>query len=186
MKMPWCKFYARDWMGDAALRLLGYAARGLWADMLSLMAMSERRGFLIAGKKPVTTAEELARLTSGTAREVKQLLNQLESAGVLARDGEGVIFSRRMVRECEESARKSAAGRQGGNPALFKHEVKQKSGAAAHDSDKPTFQKPEGTTTTTKRDNANGHKEAAGFSLAEVQTAFAEAGRPELAQGFFV
>src|SRR5262249_48194642 len=112
VKLPWCKFYPRDWLGDVALRSLGYAARGLWADLLSIMAMSEKRGFLIVAGQPLKKAEDIARITSSGKREVKQLLNQLEAAKMFARDDKGVIFSRRLVRDTETSSRKRLAGLQ--------------------------------------------------------------------------
>ncbi|MBA3351914.1 MAG: hypothetical protein H0U23_05730 [Blastocatellia bacterium] len=182
MKLPWCKFYPRDWIGDAELRSLGYAARGLWADMLCLMYSGKRTGYLVVGGKALSP-EDLARQTGGDPGEVKRLLKQLESAGVFSRDSQGIIYSRRAVRDIAESARKSAAGKLGGNP-LLKQAVKQRRGSSAPDSLKPIFQKPEATTTT-KSCRTNSRTEAAGFSLAQVKAAFAEVGRSELANEFF-
>lgn len=46
-RKPWFKFFGRDWRSNAKLRLCSYAARGLWADMLTLMAEATPRGFLL-------------------------------------------------------------------------------------------------------------------------------------------
>jgi len=181
MKMPWCKFYPRDWMGDAELRSLDYAARGLWVDILCLMASSARPGFLIVGGRSLSP-EDLARQTGGEPEEVRHLLNQLESAGVFSRNPSGVIYSRRLLREYRESEQKRASGRQGGNPAL-KHAVKRPGGSNARVSDKPIFQKPEDTTTTPGACNPGERTKP--FSLADVHAVLAEEGRAELAQEFF-
>ncbi|AWM40269.1 hypothetical protein [Gemmata obscuriglobus] len=49
---------------------------------------------------------------------VLDLLDELESAGVFLRDGNGAIYSRRMVADEGLRAKASAAGRLGGNPDL--------------------------------------------------------------------
>ncbi|MBA3963953.1 MAG: hypothetical protein H0X40_18935 [Chthoniobacterales bacterium] len=137
---------------------------------------------MIVGGRPLSP-EDLARQTGGKAEEVKRLLKQLESAGVFSRDANGVIYSRRVLRDDSESEQKRAAGKMGGNPVL-KQAVKQSGGSDARDSVKPIFQKPEHTTTTT-RGAAHPKMKAAKFSLPQVRTAFAEVGRPELANEFF-
>ena len=115
MNMPWCPFYPRDWMGDMQLRGCSYAARGLWAEMLCIMAMAERRGYLVVNDRPLIDPAELARLTSGRPEDVRQLLAELEVARVFSRDENGVIYSRRIVREeaKRESTRKRVAKHRG-------------------------------------------------------------------------
>ena len=41
-KLPWFKFWADKWLSDERLRSCSLAARGLWADMISLMHKNER------------------------------------------------------------------------------------------------------------------------------------------------
>jgi hypothetical protein len=139
VKMPFLKFYPRDWVGDIELRFLSHGARGLWIDMLCLMAMNERRGYLEAAGKPVADSNSLARLTSGCPEEVARLLDELETGGVFSRDDAGVIYSRRMVRDAEVSRIKQEAGKQGGNPALHRQKDKQADKPVV----KPRNQKPE-------------------------------------------
>jgi hypothetical protein len=126
MNLPYCKFFPRDWLGDAQLRLCSLAARGLWADMLCLMGSNEtRRGYLEVGGKSITDPGTLARLVGADVGEVSKLIAELEAAGVPSRDASGTIFSRRIVKDAAVLEQKRAAGKQGGNPALLKRVLKQ-------------------------------------------------------------
>jgi hypothetical protein len=51
-------------------------------------------------------------------KEVKKLLSELESAGVFSRDEQGIIYSRKMVRDVARAVRNKANGQYGGNPQL--------------------------------------------------------------------
>lgn len=108
MKLPWIKFYASDWLSDEAVRSCSVEARGLWIDMISLMAKSEIHGHLLIGGKPAR-AEQLARIVGITAERTMALLDELHSSGVFSFDKETII-SRRMVKD--EQVRKSDATRQ--------------------------------------------------------------------------
>src|ERR1035437_3973332 len=98
MKEPWLKFFPRDWMADAQLRGLPLQVRGLWLEMLCLMDMSERKGFLLVNGEAMTP-RQLAANVSADVRTVARALLLLENASVFARDENGVIFSRRMASE---------------------------------------------------------------------------------------
>jgi hypothetical protein len=91
------------------------AARSLWVDLIGLMHDAEPYGhLLINGKAPTT--KQLAAILGDSEKELKNLLVELESAGVFSKTEAGVITSRRMVRD-EEKAREDANnGRRGGNP----------------------------------------------------------------------
>jgi hypothetical protein len=116
-KEPWSKFYWSDWRGDPKLRMCGFGARGLWMDMLSIMHEAEPRGhLLIAGVAP--SPKQIAAVTGGTVSEITKLMNELEMANVYSRTSEGVIFSRRMVKETARRKVNRKNGREGGNPAL--------------------------------------------------------------------
>jgi hypothetical protein len=103
VKLPWLKFYPSDWLSDEALRGCTPAARGLWVDMICLMAKSKKHGYLLAGDKPMT-AEHLARIFGQSLETTSELLVELAQAGVYSMD-ENTIFSRRMVKD--EGGRKS-------------------------------------------------------------------------------
>lgn len=137
------KFFPRDWIGDPDLRALSYAARGLWTDMLSIMFLSTRQGFLLAAGKPLVTPASIARHTSGRARETARLLAELEEAGMISRDTAGTIYSRRMLRDRATRERKRQAGQKGGNPSLLNRPDKQAADVPDACQDKPRVQSPE-------------------------------------------
>lgn len=114
-KLPALMFYSGDWLKDPAVRSVSYAARGLWLDMLLLMHEGDRRGYLSLRGKPVST-EQLARMTGGSAEEVSRLLTELKDSGVFSCTDDGIIHSRRLVRDEEKRAKCSEAGKRGGRP----------------------------------------------------------------------
>lgn len=107
MKLPWIKFYPSDWLSDEAVRSCSIEARGIWIDMLALMAKSESHGHLLIGGKPAT-AEQLARIVGLTAQKTTELIDELYAAGVFSFQKD-VIISRRMVKD--ERSRKYHADR---------------------------------------------------------------------------
>ena len=113
----WSKFYWNDWRSDPRLRMCSIAARGLWIELLAIMAEASPRGYLLVnGQKPDT---KLIRTLAGIERNhVGKLLQELEEAGVFSRTENGVIFSRRMVRDEAKIAEHRHWGSLGGNPNL--------------------------------------------------------------------
>ena len=78
-RLPWVKWYHRDWRSDPGLRMSGLAARGLWMDMLALMDEGEPYGHLAISGRPIG-ARDLAVMIGGTTeREVASLLAKLEA-----------------------------------------------------------------------------------------------------------
>ena len=114
---PWVKWYWSDWRADPGLRVCSLAARGLWAELLGIMQEAEPYGhLLIGGVAP--TSKQIASLVGATAAQVEALLAELKRAGVPSETPEGVIYSRRMVRDRERQERDKANGKRGGNPSL--------------------------------------------------------------------
>lgn len=149
MSKPWMKFYPADWQADPALRSCSLSARGLWVEMLAVMQKSERVGHLLVnGKAP--SPRVLAVLCGAASREVSRGLDELASTGVFSRDGDGVIFSRRMVRDEERAARDKANGGRGGNPRL---KAGDNGGVNPSDNGGDKAQKPEARG---QKDNARG------------------------------
>ena len=116
-KQPWMKFHPLDWRADPGLRSCSFAARGLWIDMITLMHDCEPYGYLLVGGKPPSTAK-LAAVLSGNEKEVQKLLAELEEANVFNRDSQGVIYSRRMVRDKKKADQDEQHGKRGGNLSL--------------------------------------------------------------------
>lgn len=111
----WGKFFWSDWRSDPGLRACGYAARGLWMDMLCITA--EAGGYLMVGEKKVD-AILLARMTGGEIEEVKTLLAELAENDVYSVDRRGVIYSRRQINDGKRAIKNRDNGKKGGNPNL--------------------------------------------------------------------
>lgn len=108
------------WRADPGVRACSYAARGLWCEMLWLMAESDRRGYLQQASGSPLSPEQLARMTGGSAEEVTRLLQELEDSGVYSRTDQGVIYNRRMVRDERKSSLCAQAGKKGGGSPRLK------------------------------------------------------------------
>lgn len=109
MKLPWMKFFPSDWLSDEGLRSCSIAARGLWIDLIAMMAKSNTHGYLLIGGSPASV-EQISRIAGEDADTTRKLLQELERNGVFSRDEDNVVFSRRMKRD--EAERKSNADRQ--------------------------------------------------------------------------
>ena len=118
MKLPYINFFVRDWLGERSLRLCSYAARGLWIDMICLMADSDKYGYL-QHNGAALTIDEIEALTIGVKGTVKPLMDELEKHGVLTRDSDGSVFCRRMVKDHQNRIKSQKNGRKGGNPKLL-------------------------------------------------------------------
>jgi hypothetical protein len=113
----WSKFVWKDWSSDPALRSCSLGARGLWMDLLCLCHDGEPRGYLtIGGRAP--SVGEIAKLVGAHHHQVVKLLDELEGRGVFSRTGDGVIYSRRQVRDQAQMVASVEWGHHGGNPKL--------------------------------------------------------------------
>jgi hypothetical protein len=134
MKRPSFQFYPSDWLRDTALRTCSTGARGLWIDMICFMHEGKPYGHLKVGDK-VILPENLARMVGETLNVVEGWLLELKEAGVYDLTEDGVIYSRRMLRDETIRNARAQGGKLGGNPALVgdkvnlkvKQEDKQKS-----------------------------------------------------------
>ncbi|HEV7455132.1 MAG TPA: hypothetical protein VGN96_00030 [Roseococcus sp.] len=100
--VTWMKFYPQDWLADPGLRMCSPAARGVWMDLIAVMHDASPYGHLLVGEAAPTNAA-LARLAGLSVQALVKLLRELEANNVLARTPDGIIYSRRMVRD--EAAR---------------------------------------------------------------------------------
>lgn len=117
-RKPWLKFYPSDWRADPRLRMCSLAARGLWADMIAYMHEGQPYGHLtIDGIAP--SVSDIAALVARPVAETRKALSELEEKQVFSRTKEGVIFSRRMVRDKAKADKDRENGKGGGNPALI-------------------------------------------------------------------
>jgi hypothetical protein len=111
------KFYPADWRSDPKLRMCSAAARGIWIDLMTLMHEADSYGYLlINGVNPST--KQLASLLGETPGQLRKWLTELDEAAVFSRTEDGVIYSRRMVRDNQRSEQGREHGKAGGNPQL--------------------------------------------------------------------
>jgi hypothetical protein len=117
MKRPSFQFYPSDWLRDTALRSCSAGARGLWIDMICFMHEGSPYGYLKVGDK-VILADNLHRMVGETLEVVEGWLHELELAGVFNVDN-GIICSRRMIRDEQLRQKRAEGGKLGGNPNLI-------------------------------------------------------------------
>jgi hypothetical protein len=107
-KAPGFWFYPADYERDVAP--LSLAAQGLWVRMLCRMHFAKRRGYLEHANGAPVTPEDLARMVGSTTAQVTKLIAEMDRIELFSRDENGVIHSRRMVRDAHISdVRKQAA-----------------------------------------------------------------------------
>lgn len=117
MKRPAFQWYPGDARRDVALQACSLEARGLWREMMDLMHDGTPYGHLTAGDVPMND-EQLGRIVGIPAARARKLLTELETHRVFSRNDDGVIFSRRMVRDEHIRTVRATCGKLGGNPAL--------------------------------------------------------------------
>src|SRR5215472_4767432 len=113
----WLKFWPQDWMADPGLQSCSLAAQGLWIRLLCVMHDATPRGHLLINGLP-PTSQQISKIIGKNLEEIRSLLLELKRAKVYSRDGDGVIFSRRMVRDTAASEYGKRTGKLGGNPIL--------------------------------------------------------------------
>jgi hypothetical protein len=111
-KRPAFQFYPADWRNESSLRLCSPGARSLWIDIMCLAHDCEPYGHLTDMGKPMTP-EALAKLVGESVSSVKRWLEELRSREVFSVTEEGVIYSRRMVRDEAVREARAAGGQQG-------------------------------------------------------------------------
>lgn len=112
LKRPAFQFYPADWRKDTALQFCSLAAQGLWINVMCIAHECENYGHLSVNGKPMT-AQQIGRLVGITAKECAKLLDELSAAGVCSSTADGVIYSRRMVRDEELRNRRASGGAAG-------------------------------------------------------------------------
>lgn len=115
-KLPWFKFYPKDWMTDSGLRLCSWDTKGVYIDLLCIMAESNRYGYLeINDKAP--TQEMLMKRLSIHHKTLKKCLRELQENGIISLCN-GVLYSRKMAKQFTQHAQQKDFGKKGGNPTL--------------------------------------------------------------------
>lgn len=117
-KRPATQFYWGDWRRDTALRACSLESRGLWIDLLCVMHDGEPYGHL-AVKGQALTDQEAAGVVGIPVARYRKLLGELEAKGVPSRTDDGMVYSRRMVRDEHIRTVRATSGKLGGNPSLL-------------------------------------------------------------------
>jgi len=105
--LHWSRFHWKDWIADTGLRKCSAAARGLWIDLLSVMAQNNPPGIFDCVEDEVKI---IARIVGEDITDIQKWIGELEKNNVFSRTSDGRIYSRRMVREAEIYAKKVMAG----------------------------------------------------------------------------
>jgi len=124
IKRPAFQFYPSDWRNDGNLRLCSMAARGLLVELMCIAHECDDYGVL-AQNGHVFCHKTVGKLTGLRTDTVAKLTEELTQNGVLSRDENGALYSRRMVRDEYVRKIRAEAGVKGGNPLLVNHLVKQ-------------------------------------------------------------
>lgn len=101
MKLPAIQFYPGDWLRDS-ISGCSLAAQGLWLRILFLMHDSPRYGYLCSTDGTAIPPESVARRCGCHLEQYDALLLELDRANVFSRNPDGLIYSRRMVRDHRE------------------------------------------------------------------------------------
>jgi hypothetical protein len=119
-RRPWMKFYPSDWRADPLLRSCEPLSRYVWLEMIGLMHEADPYGHLIFAGRAMN-ANQLARMIAMDPEAVAIALAELEQMGVFSLTDEGVIFSRRMVRDEAKHLRAANFGKKGARAKALKH-----------------------------------------------------------------
>jgi hypothetical protein len=111
-KRPAFQFYPGDWRTDPGLRLCSVGARGLWIEIMCLMHEGEPYGHLTVQGRHIGI-DMLARLVGESASSVKRWYAELEINDVFSKTAEGMVFSRRMVRDEDIRNARALGGKEG-------------------------------------------------------------------------
>lgn len=103
-RWPWSKFYWDDWLTDPDLQGSSPAARGVWIDVLCLAYKCPEPGVLCSQDGKPWSEERIVGSIRGDSVIVRDALKELVENGVARKRGDGSIYSRRMVEDCEERA----------------------------------------------------------------------------------
>jgi hypothetical protein len=91
-------------------------SKGLWIDVLCLMARSPIKGYLLTPTGSKANLDWVAAQLGRTFDEIRPLWQELLDAGTPRIDEKGRVYSKRMVEDKSLSEKRSEAGRFGGRP----------------------------------------------------------------------
>jgi hypothetical protein len=135
-KSPGFWFFTGDWMKDPELRFCSLFARGLLVDLLCILFEAKEQGYASnPDGTPRTDEQIVAAISGGDKNEKLAALKELEKSGALSRDSRGVLFSRRLSRLSDLSAKRKQNGSKGGSKRQAKPKQTAKQNTGVSDSD---------------------------------------------------
>ncbi|MEP7367731.1 MAG: hypothetical protein ABI972_31105 [Acidobacteriota bacterium] len=132
LKRPAFQFYPADWRKDASLQSCSIAARGLWHELMCVMHESAPYGHLTLNGAAMPE-DKAARLLGVELRDYRKLLVELEAAGVSSRTTNGILYSRRMVRDEALRDKRANGGKNGAEFGILGKEHGAKGGRPRND-----------------------------------------------------
>ena len=116
-RLRWSRFWWADWINESGLRMAGLEAAGVWMYMLAFMAVDgDPPGYLQQNSRGLSV-NDVAKIVGADPKVVRRCMRKLETYGVYSRDENGVIYSRRLVRDFAKFEQASADGKRGGSQA---------------------------------------------------------------------
>jgi hypothetical protein len=128
--IPSFQFYPNDWLGDMNLRMCSVATRGVWIDLLCIMHKSKKYGYLVqkeSGKWSNMSPKTIQKLTGMTRKRIVNGLRELSKNDVIKYDDDGLMYSKRLVKDHRLRQIRMEVGKLGGNPNLVNQSDNQKS-----------------------------------------------------------
>lgn len=111
----WFKFFPSDYLGDENLRLCSMAAQGLW---WRICCLTHQNGGYLLFRGVAPDDQTLARMVASTPAEVRRCLAELRELGVAGQTEDGILYSRRLVRDARRRQVNRLNGKEGGSPLL--------------------------------------------------------------------
>lgn len=105
------KFFWQDWASDTALILCSPGAQALWARLLCIASEADPIGHVLLASGEPPTLQELVDITRFPAEAIPGWMDELKARRVCDVGRNGVMISRRMVRD-ERKRRRNANGGQ--------------------------------------------------------------------------
>ena len=116
--LPAMPFYIGDWKKDPAVQVLTREEKMIWFEIIMLMWESEERGYLTINKLPITNNMLSIALNLVNLR-LTSTLTKFRQLGLFSvREPDKAIYSRKIIKILELSAKRTKTGSLGGNPRL--------------------------------------------------------------------
>jgi hypothetical protein len=106
------EFFPSDWMTDTGIRMCSLEARGLWIDLICLMQLSDKKGFLIIGNQKINE-EKLRKMFGISKKKIQVLMTELLDYNLIKVSEDGTYFCKRIVENEHIRHIRSVAGQIG-------------------------------------------------------------------------